>query len=92
MAGTYKLRKLRKPDTPEGQFDAASIAIPMDIAKNLPDGLQFTAELTDEGILFRPARVVAGEPEQLPAWLKEAKPSNGSKSSAKSGAKATATA
>lgn len=88
MGGTYKLRKLRKPDTPKGEFDAASIAIPMEIAKNLPDGLQFTAELTDEGILFRPTQTVQFEPEKLPAWLKESKSGN----TAKTGGKAKATA
>lgn len=71
---SYKLRKLRKPDTESDQFDAASLAVPMEIAKLLPEDMRFTPELTDDGILYRPTRTVASAGAEVPSWLQ----SNGS--------------
>lgn len=70
---SYKLRKLRK-DKDSEDYDAASIAVPMEIARVLPD-IRFRPTLTDEGLLYKP---VAGTETtlggDLPAWLKPAKP------------------
>jgi hypothetical protein len=71
---TYKLRKLKKPDTAEDQFDAASLAVPMEIAKLLPEDMRFTPELTDEGILYRPTRAITASSIEAPKWLKDSAP------------------
>lgn len=64
----YKLRKLRKPDS-KNDFDAASLAVPMDMAKILPEGIQFEPELTDDGLLYRPIRSATTSATERPAWL-----------------------
>lgn len=64
----YKLRKLRKPDS-SNEFDAASLAVPMDVAKILPEGIQFEPELNDDGLLYRPVRSTATSAAERPAWL-----------------------
>lgn len=90
MSAAYKVRKLRKPDTPKGSYDASSIAIPTEIAKlideNLPEDVRFTAELTDVGILYRPVLTpeATATPENLPEWLTTSKPGKDAKGSAKS--------
>jgi hypothetical protein len=66
---TYKLRKLTKPD--DESFSAASLAVPMEIAKLLPDDMRFTPELTDEGILYRPTRAITATSIEAPSWLKD---------------------
>lgn len=68
---SYKLRKLKKPDTPKDQFDAASLAVPMDIAKMLPEDMRFTPELTDDGILYRPTRTITASSAEVPSWLND---------------------
>lgn len=95
---SYKLRKLRKPEKdaegnsierPEDQFDAASLAVPMEIAKLLPEDMRFTPELTDDGILYRPTRAITASNAEIPSWLAgkdeapKAKASSGSKTAAK---------
>lgn len=48
------------------------LTVPPDIARQLDPTLEFTVELTDEGLLYRPADATAKEPE-LPSWAKGAK-------------------
>lgn len=64
----YKLRKLRKPES-KNDFDAASLAVPMEMAQILPDDIQFEPELTDEGLLYRPVRSAISAGVERPAWL-----------------------
>jgi hypothetical protein len=42
------------------------IGVPWQIAEVLPDHLEYEAELTDVGLLFRP--VLTRRPQSLPAW------------------------
>lgn len=70
-SSTYKIRKLRKPDTKNG-FDAASLAVPMEIARVLPEDTRFTAELVNEGILYRPVKVATPTSSDLPEWITSA--------------------
>ena len=51
-----------------------SLAVPREIGELLDGGQYFTAELTEDGILYRPVR--AGEPplpDDLPAWVRNDK-------------------
>lgn len=64
-SSTYKIRFLKKPDS-KNDYDAASIAVPMDIARVLPDDMKFMPELTEDGILYKP---VAGPTSTtIPSW------------------------
>jgi hypothetical protein len=65
---TYKLRKLRKEKDSEG-FDAASLAVPMEIARILPDNVRFRPELTSDGLLYRPIEGSEATVTELPKWL-----------------------
>ena len=47
------------------------IGIPKEIAEALPRDLHYVAELTDEGILFRPVGLIQQKPVDIPAWAKE---------------------
>jgi len=77
---TYKIRKFTNGRSKEGAtFTNYSLTIPAPIAEKLPDDMLFECELTDEGILFRPAQA-SPEQVELPAWAK----ANGSSGSARS--------
>lgn len=67
---TYKLRSHRGPDD---QFLAGVLTVPAEVVRILPDGIEFTCELTEEGILYRP---VEPEPERrgVPSWATRPKP------------------
>jgi hypothetical protein len=86
----YKLRKLRKPgdDRPADEFDAASLAVPMEIAKLLPEDMRFTPELTDDGILYRPTRAITASSVEAPSWLKDSAPGKTETKAGSSNAKA----
>lgn len=85
---TYKIRKLRKPGTQKGDgYEASSIAVPMEIARLLPEDVKFTAELTEEGILYRP--MVSAASTELPSWIKQ---DEGAQTAAKGKAPAKASA
>ena len=45
------------------------LTVPPDIARQLDPKLEFTVELTDEGLLYRPADEASKEPE-LPSWAR----------------------
>lgn len=68
VARRYKLRRLQKPDS-KNDFDAASLAVPMEIAKNLPENMEFEPELTEEGILYRPVITSISGQSGLPSWM-----------------------
>lgn len=67
---TYKIRRFKNGRSKDGQtFTNYSITIPVEIASQLPDDIRFVCELTDSGILFRPAEKEETGIE-LPSWAK----------------------
>jgi hypothetical protein len=64
---TYKIRKFANGKARSGQaFINYSLTIPSHIAERLPEDMQFSCELTDAGLLFRPV-----QPQievELPPW------------------------
>jgi hypothetical protein len=65
---TYKIRKFANGKNRRGfPFINYSLTIPSQIAEQLPENMQFSCELTKDGLLFRPV-----SPEQeavvLPEW------------------------
>lgn len=83
----YKIRRITKED---GSLITASLGIPNEIAAELPSDVRFDVELTDEGILFRPAAARVS-PTERPKWLDDATSgSNGSSPAAPKRVKATA--
>lgn len=46
-----------------------TIDIPPAIAAKIPADMEFTAELTESGLLFKPT-TVTGKVQKLPKWLK----------------------
>lgn len=78
---TYKIRKFQNGKARDGTtFTNYSLTIPAPIAEKLPDDMVFECELTEEGILFRPARP-SDEQIELPEWAKDAVPKNGKRRS-----------
>jgi hypothetical protein len=47
------------------------LTVPRAIAEVVPEGQEFEAELTEEGILYRAVEPVAVVPEVLPAWARK---------------------
>lgn len=79
---TYKIRKFTNSRSKSGEaYINYSLTIPSAIAEKLPENIQFSCELTNEGILFKPAQP---ESEQvvLPDWA-ATKNGGGKPSSAK---------
>lgn len=66
MAKTYKLRVT---ETPEKGIVGYALAVPHNVGRHLPRGMEFSCELTEDGILFRPAGVTIEE-ENLPQWTR----------------------
>ena len=67
MPRTYKVRSFVNGRSKAGQpFVNYSLTIPTDIARHLPDDVAFTCEVTDEGVLYRPALAPAAP--ALPVW------------------------
>jgi hypothetical protein len=54
----------------KGSSDSRYIAVPAHIARMIPEGATFSAELVEEGILYRPIDVPA--PKPAPAWVRGA--------------------
>lgn len=74
---TYKIRSFQNgaaKSTGKG-FQNYSITIPAHIAEALPAGMTFAPELTEDGLLFRPA-VPEAEQVVLPAWAANGSHSN----------------
>jgi len=65
-----RIRK-RKTKTTRGkkEYTIYSISIPEEIASRIPDDMVFKAELTEEGLLFRPILPKHAEKDVLPTWL-----------------------
>lgn len=87
---TYKIRKFQNGRNKNGDpFLNFSLTIPSAIAESLPSDMQFACELTEDGILFRPATPEA-EAVELPTWAQrqaEAANGNGSHGEAETEAK-----
>lgn len=68
---TYKIRKFQNGSNKEGvPFLNYSLTIPGRIAEKLPQDIQFSCLLTQEGILFRPS-LGPTEEEEVPDWVLE---------------------
>jgi hypothetical protein len=73
--GVVKLRPAgRNRDKNRTYQSTGQLSVPAHIARLLPWGTRFKAELTDEGILFRflPEDAVVTD-ENAPAWVKQAR-------------------
>ena len=71
MLKTYRVRKFQNGKNKDGEpFINYSLTIPSPIAEKLPANMQYACELTDEGILFKPAED-AVEEVKLPTWAKQ---------------------
>jgi len=67
---SYKIRKFQNGRNKDGEpFINYSLTIPSPIAEKLPEDMHFECELTDDGILFRPA-VEEVVDVNLPGWAK----------------------
>ena len=67
---SYKIRKFQNGRNKDGDpFINYSLTIPSPIAEKLPEDMHFECELTDDGILFRPA-VEEVVDVNLPGWAK----------------------
>lgn len=65
------VRNNRRKDNPE-EFTSYSLRVPIDLARMIPEGQEFVAEFTDEGLLYRAVSPVEPEPTPVPAWLRHA--------------------
>ena len=66
---TYKMRHAKVG--PEGaKHDAYALTVPVSIARLLTASSQteFTCELTEDGLLFKPAQIAA---TKLPSWMRD---------------------
>jgi hypothetical protein len=85
----YKIRQFingrNRNDEP---FLNYSLTVPSQIVEMIPDDIQFTVELTEDGILYRP-ETVESKPQEIPSWAKNgakaepAKQPNGKSGSSK---------
>ena len=67
MSRTYKIRSFQNGTNKKGEpFLNHSLTIPSQIARALSVELEFTCELTEDGVLYRP--VTKPATEQLPSW------------------------
>lgn len=67
---TYKIRKFQNgKDKNNKPFINYSLTIPSHIAEKLPESATYACEVTNEGILFRPA-TQSEEQVTIPEWAK----------------------
>jgi len=68
MAKTYKIRRYENGAAKKTgkTFVNFSLTVPNHIAETVPDGMVFECEMTNDGILFRPA--VPETVTDVPAW------------------------
>lgn len=86
-ARAYKVRRFQNGRGRDGTpFYNYALTIPTDIAKELPEDMQYLCEPTDEGILFRP--IEGNRKVELPAWAQKSKNGTPKKSRPRPGAKA----
>lgn len=65
----YKIRRFSNGKNTDGEpFSNYSLTVPPQIARAIPEGLQFSAELTDAGLLYKP---VEKEEVSTPAWVEK---------------------
>ena len=69
MSFIYKIRKFENGRSKKSgeAFVNYSLTVPSHIARELPEDVQFTVELSEDGILFRPA-TEEQLATQMPAW------------------------
>ena len=63
----------KKQKTAGRNYTIYWIGLPAEIGNKIPADMEFTVELTEEGILFKPAKPRNGKqaPLKLPKWLDE---------------------
>lgn len=72
MSRTYKIRRFQNGKNSRGEaFINYSLTIPTHIAEKLPKDMQYTCEVDEDGIHFRPAASETRDVE-LPAWAQAA--------------------
>ena len=72
MAKTYKIRRYENGSAKKTgkTFVNYSLTVPNHIAEMVPAGIVFECEMTDDGILFRPA--VTETVTEVPTWAQPA--------------------
>lgn len=86
MSTSYKIRKFTNGKNSKGDpFTNYSLTVPAHVAKELPEDVTFSCELSEDGILFRPVAPQEAE-TTLPSWAK----ANGSVPKTEAKPKATA--
>jgi hypothetical protein len=68
MGQTYKLKKF-KAGSKANYYGAYQLTVPVWMGKMLRQDQEFTVELTDEGILYRPFAPTEATPDTLPEWV-----------------------
>lgn len=66
MAARRIKKRKTKTDRGKGEYTVYSISIPERVAIQIPEGMRFEPELTEEGLLFRP--VLPKQEPPLPKW------------------------
>jgi hypothetical protein len=69
MATRYRIRSSQAGK--DGKQTVYRLTVPPEIARNLDPDQEYTVELTEEGIVYRPA--VGEDGPQLPSWAKKPK-------------------
>lgn len=69
-SGTVRLQHV-KPG--QGSGEGKRLTVPKTIADFLPDDMEFTVELTEEGILYRPVDSHRATMVEVPEWLVNAR-------------------
>jgi len=62
----YRIRRSQAGS--EGQQTVYRLTVPPYLAKVIPEDTEFTVEMTEEGLLYKPVPKKAKE--KLPAWVK----------------------
>ncbi len=75
MASRRIKKRKTKTERGKGEYTIYSISIPESIATEIPDGMRFEPELTEEGILFRP--VLPKKQPPIPTWCNYKEIENG---------------
>ena len=73
MSNRRVRKRITKTTRGKGEYTIYSISIPEEIASRIPADMMFKAELTEEGLLFRPVLPKQDEKtaDALPAGLAE---------------------
>ena len=68
MGQTYKLKKF-KAGTRNNYYKAYQLTVPVWLGKMLREDQEFSVELTNDGILYRPISPTETTKEKLPEWV-----------------------